>query len=1108
MSLTYIFGRSGYGKSEYIIDHALFEKRNKFILVPEQVNFEYEKKLIKRIPDTVSKNISILTFSSLARRVFYETGTRSLKPLSSGAKVMMIYKILKENAQVLTTIKSTAPAKGLINSVMLQIKEFKNSLITYDELFKLSKDLSRYPLLSQKLSDLALIYKGYCEHIMDRYKDNEDELMMVAGRLSESLVFKDSVIYIDSFTGFSLLEQKVIEALMKNGNDIYLSLTVDPVQMEDYCPVWEPVVKTVRKLSKTAQQYGIIINKPVYINKGRDMSSACLNHLENEMFSPKPIHYDRETHGINLAMLQNPFSEVEYAAKQIRQLVRTKGSRYRDISVIVPDIGSYEPVIHEIFDQYDIPYHFDEKLDMTLHPLPKYILGVLKAVSSGYQYEDMADIMKSEFSPLKTCDAELLENHILEKGIRGLMWHRVESFDDEFQNSRTALMNHISVLHDTVKNSKNGAQTALAVYKFITDSEIAKSASRINSGYEGSHGSISSNRLKQAYRILIDTLDEIHDIFGDTELSLIDLYRIVSSAVCAYSLATIPFGIDEIFIGTSGRSKKEDVKALFILGADDNAFITKTNSGILFSDIELSRISKTGFDKIKDPDDLTMENEYLLYTVLTRPKFILNVTAPMSDLTGKALGISSIFTRIRMIFPDLLVFSEEASGSGIIFDPSSEYTVRSLAKVISYGLRDKNLTDDKAGIYKQLFWFLKDRGSLELYEVMKKGFSYSNKTGRIDELTLGAMFSQRYSSSITRLQKYRMCPFSFIMQYGLEIRKRSVKEFTPADAGSFVHDVLEVFQNKLFSGLKEADPGQVENILSSAVDEVLERGSSKKMSTDALYPGIKSELVNKLNTVCRIIYENSINSSFRPFGFELKFGEGKTFLPIVINTKEGDELRFEGKIDRVDSFDKDGQTYYAVFDYKTGSKSFKLSDVFHGLDLQLVVYLDALLKDKEGSNAAGAFYFHVKDPIIKGTSDMSDQDIEREIRKQYKLSGMAIKDESILDCLDKADKNRGYYLTLPVNIDKNGFSRYSKVASEQQFYELFEYTEKLLLGLSKGSRSGSYPVKPVRYNMMTACDYCDYKKVCQFDLSIKQNCYDNLNSINDESFWEMIKKDE
>ena len=1107
MALTYIFGRSGYGKTEFIFQHAMSHNGRKYLLVPEQVSFEYEKKLIQRIPDTVSKDISIITFSSLSRRLFYETGGGALEVLNRAGKTLVIYRILKEINRNLEVFKKVELSRGIINSISSQIREFKNSMISYEELVNLSEKFDASSYLSKKLKDLSLIYKRYQDYIKDKYSDSEDVLSRVIEKMPRSSIFSKSMIYIDAFSSYSLLELNVIEALMLNNNDIYVSITGDRQEITLDYPVWDTAKKTIRSLNKIAERNNIDLKREINISGDNKVNSECISYLEKNLFNYSTSVYSKTVTGITLSKFQNPYSEIESVAKEIRRLVRSKMMRYRDISLIISDLSSYRMIIAELFDVYDIPYYIDDKIKFSMHSLGRYILDIMKGISDGYSYESMASILKSDYSSLSFDEADILENYVLLKGIRGLKWYDEDLFEEG--NIRDIWRKFITPIHSLyleLKDDMHGREIAKSIYEFIQKSELQNIISFKISESIRDNDLILSNRLVQAYSILIKVIDDLYKIFDSVRISLKDIFAIFISAFAEYSIATIPFGMDEILIGDINKSKKEDVKAMFIIGANDGTFILKEAENNIFTESELIKIIETGFEKVSNPLDIINENENLLYSTLTRPKWILNISCPMAECTGKMLAPSSIFNRIKMIFSEMKIYQENAVTGIKEFESNSECTKRSILKDISIELRKRKAGSEVDKTYFELFEHFLQTDKQRIYKTVSNALRYTNDIEKIESDIYEQMFGSSFHGSISRLQKFRQCPFSFFMEYGIKAKDRKIRDFTSAQAGSFVHEVLEKFQKEIFGSITTINTEQIEYILSEIIERVLKDECVEVLSDQGIYLGIKKDLTEKLLTTCEIIYENTINSSFKPFKFEAEFKKDKEYPPIILKTDNGDEITIDGKIDRIDVYKDENSIYFAIFDYKTGYKTFSLSDVYHGLDLQLLVYLDALIKSDEDAKMAGAFYFHVKDPIIKGEPTMTTEEIDQELKKQFKLSGIAIDDKDILDNLDSFEKRRGYYQTLPIQISNDRFSRFSKVASAKQFFDMFEYIEKKLIELSLDIRGGFFRIKPIKIGKTTACDYCDYKRVCQFDTSIKQNRYDVLSNIKDEEFWNKVER--
>lgn len=120
---------------------------------------------------------------------------------------------------------------------------------------------------------------------------------------------------------------------------------------------------------------------------------------------------------------------------------------------------------------------------------------------------------------------------------------------------------------------------------------------------------------------------------------------------------------------------------------------------------------------------------------------------------------------------------------------------------------------------------------------------------------------------------------------------------------------------------------------------------------------------------------------FVPSGFEVSFSAIDNLKAMKIRLSEDEELLLKGRIDRLDLCEDEKHVYVKIIDYKSGNTSFDLAALYYGLQLQLVVYMDAALKWKNGKSGktavpAGIFYYNIKDPMIKKEGEMTPEEIE------------------------------------------------------------------------------------------------------------------------------------
>jgi ATP-dependent helicase/nuclease subunit B len=246
---------------------------------------------------------------------------------------------------------------------------------------------------------------------------------------------------------------------------------------------------------------------------------------------------------------------------------------------------------------------------------------------------------------------------------------------------------------------------------------------------------------------------------------------------------------------------------------------------------------------------------------------------------------------------------------------------------------------------------------------------------------------------------------------------------------------------------------------------------------------------------------------FNPVEYEIDFGEDGKYPPIIIELSSGEKVCLTGRIDRIDAFESEKGTYVRIVDYKSGSKEFKLSDVYYGLQVQLVTYLDAIRESgKSGYLPGGVLYFRIDDPVIKRSGNMSPEEVEKAIMKKLKMNGLLLADVKLIKEMDRTID--GNSMVIPASINKAGaLGKNTSAATLDQFILLRRHVKKLLTDICNEIMKGNVSIKPYKKKKDTPCRYCGFLPVCQFDSSLEENSFRFLQDIDSKSVWSIIERE-
>jgi len=434
MGLKFILGRSGSGKSTYILEEIKRKAQENettpiIMLVPEQYTFEMEKRMSTLFSGKEKDKFlraRVLSFKTISSIVFSQVGGLTNVIINNSGKAMITSSAIESVSKDLNIFSKSSTNSGFITSVSEMIDELKQYNVTYEMLENISGELEN-ETLRLKLQDISKIYEAFETKLHEQYVDSQDMLNLLADKISQCTYFDNCYVYIDEFTGFTPNQYRVLKSLLSKAKEVNMSITVDSVSNFNYKKndTFSRTKFTYEKLSRLALEEGIKLEKPINLNNGviqRFKGNKELHHLEKFYNSYPYDSYDYETKNIKIKEFNNLYSEVEEIAKEIVNLVRDKGVRYKDITIATRDLNRYDFLVHSIFNEYEIPNFIDKKREAKSNPIIVLIISALEMKNRGYNYETMFRYLKSGLIGIDNDDISLLENYVLSNGIRGRKW--------------------------------------------------------------------------------------------------------------------------------------------------------------------------------------------------------------------------------------------------------------------------------------------------------------------------------------------------------------------------------------------------------------------------------------------------------------------------------------------------------------------------------------------------------------------------------------------------------------------------------------------------------------------------------------------------------------
>lgn len=1148
MGIRFIYGRAGTGKSytciEEIYKKSFDNKKPLILIVPEQLSFRAEKALIEKIGATGINNVHLLSFKRLAFTVFNEVGGVTHKYMNDTGKAIIVGRSIEEVKDELSIFKKATKQKGFVDKIIGVLTEFKRHKITPQILRDLKENVDESSLLVDKLSDVEAIYSRFQDKLNQGYFDPEDNLTILKEKIENSGFLKGSEVWIDEFNGFTPQQYDIIGKLLKVCINVNITIPYggyEVVDKNDETNPYYPIYTTEEKLTKLAQDYGYYPKNNLHLGIGhRFKESEELAFLEKNYFNNRGQSFEKTTEDIRIFKAQNPYGEMEYVAKEILKLVREKNFRYRDIIVISRDLENYKDIARVIFEEYEIPFFIDDKEDIASNPLVVYITSLLNIFSKGFRDNSIINYFKSGFANLSTEEVDLLENYVLEYGIKtrkkwidenNEYWRDTPRYENIVEIKNKGI-NPIIKLEKELKGKRSIKDICSSIYKFLVDNRVYESVNEYIEKFKRDNNLLLVDEYSSIWNMFIELLDEFVNILGEDVVTVEEFNSILSMGISHNKMGLIPTSMDQVVIGSAERIKAQEVKVAIVVGVNDGVLPRITGDEGLFNDNDRIVFKNNNISVADNSFELAFGEQYLIYNLLSIASNLLYVTYPIADLEGKTKRYSMVIPRLKALFPDI---SEDTD---ILRDEIGETETSIVGKTPTFNRLIKKLhqyieKDEITELWKDIYRYYHEEPEYKekLYKVIG-GFTYKNHVEAIDKEKIRQLYGR--GLSVSKIEAYANCSFGYFVKYGLRAKERKIYTFAPLDFGNIIHEGLEKF-SKVVEKEKvkwgTLDKEFCDRVLNDIILELKNSEEHRILKSSKRYEYIATRVKRILYRMVLIINEQMERGTFEPLGYEISFGFDKDdyYPPIPITLSTGEVVKLQGKIDRVDKTTIDGVNYYRVVDYKTGRIDLDINDVYNGLKIQLLTYLDAILtleqehmskepiiSKGEGKTMPGAMvYLSVDDPIMDGSKKLTMENLEEEVLKALKMKGIIIKDLKVVKEMDKTIENGGTSSIIPVSLNKpkkgESEAEFSKSNSSVITYEGFNvlraHMKDKVREICEDMLEGIIEVTPCKNGKSYYCEFCDFSSICQFDETMGVNNFKVMPRRNKKELLQQLEEE-
>ena len=1084
MSLRYILGDVGTGKTHLCIDEIIKKDtafNNLIYIVPEQFSMESEKLLLKRKKEGTIINTGVYSFRHLAFNIMSELGVSNNNILNDVGRAMLLKKALINVEKDLILYKKSINQKGFNDSMGSTISELMQYNVSSENLLNAIDNLDESNL-KYKLSDIEKIYTNYSNGLKDKYISAENTLEILSNIISESNMIKKSEIWIDGFKSFTPQEYNVITELLRYCKNVNISLTVNVHKLNytDISPndAYFETKTTIHKLNKIAEKNSIKLEKPVILKTDYRHNNNELKHLTKNYLNSLYSKYTDDCNNIVIYNTLNKYHEVDMVCTKIMELVKNKNYRYKDIAVI---LGSedYNMPLSNMLSHYNIPNFIDTRKSITSHPLTRTITSIIKIVADNWNIDSVFNLLKTGYIPINENDVYLLENYVISQNIKGNKWFseweygfNEKSFNENLiKDIKDIFIDYTSKFTSKIKKYRKYTVTKIseAVFDFLKDIDAVKTLNKSIENAEKENDLTKSMVDRQIWGLICDVFDKIVEFLGNEKITINEYIKILESGLDISTIGVIPALSDQLIVGDIERTRLPEIKALFILGMNEGIIPPQRAEAGIFSDLERLSLKNNYFDLAPDLTTRLLQDKFNIYIALTKPTDYLYLSYCTGSVKGDKLTPSPVINHIKNIFPKV------QDKTYNLYENAIAAPLPAFSKLID-NISNENMSNYEKDIFNFFY-------NSEIYgNKIQNVLNMLNMTSS-DYLSLNLtknLYGDNINISVSKLESFAKCPYSFFLTYGLNAYERDTYRFEYLESGNIYHSALEsafniINDNKM--ELSNLNDDELNDISNKAIDAAIIQTKKQSLVLVPRYKGYINRMKRTMYNVLWGFSNNAKKEIFKPKEFELSFGSKNGIDPIRYQLEKGKSLNLTGKIDRIDHFKDKDKIYVKIIDYKQSEHKIDFNKIYNGLDIQLPLYMNTyidLMNKNQNINfdAGSILYYKVHNPQLSEDKGQPEKYISNDLRFRGIVSNEKIIASSIKS-----------QVISPVMFSADNFKAMGK------------FIDKKIIELGNEISKGNISIKPYRYingsAINTGCDNCKYKSICKIDLKDAKNKYNS-----------------
>lgn len=1025
--------------------------KNNYIIAPDRSLFSIERRLFEELDEQCVFDLSVMSFSKLAKKDLVNNNKNILTKQSG---VALVKKLLIENKDNLHTFGKATGFMGFATSLFETICLFKSCNISPQEI--IVNDGSDYLNLKQK--DIKLIYEKYEDFLQKDYTDSFNQLKLFAKSINKN-TFENSNFYFVEFDDFTALMYGIIASIAKFNNVcICTTYGKDNVNSNIY----------------TNKVYYDLIDLFKFEGLNFEINKIENNDtLVNNLLAYVPKKSDNKNDKISITSFDEKLDEIKFVVADIyNKVLILEDVDFGDFTIVLPKFNTYKDSLIEEFDKYKIPYYLDKNDKLIEYSLIRLIFDICSLFDGRFLSSDILNILKNSYLNFSIEDICDYDNYLKRYGLKGFACFKCDALQNE------EIKNFLDKIIEWKNLSKEYTKVA-EFYEIIDDIYTYILGRGID--FVNSFSPLESRVFEQVKNKFDNIKNDYIAVFGDGEANFEEFLETYKSYFESSDISLPPITSNTIFVADFDNSYISKTKYLYVLGCNEGKLPSFKMDNGLISDDEIAKFPNA--KKINPTINLlNARKTFKLFDIMQRASEHIYLSFYLSSGEGKCYPNTLIKSMISIFNNEILNGSNKLDFvanslnkmdmDNLIFNNMSKDIVIDNILNLTKDWKIYSSYPNYRNILSILVKYLNDR---KIYNLI------NNNRATIDCLKIknGNLFANN-TTSISQIETYYNCPYKHFARYGLKVNKRLDYQLQPNDIGTIVHTILKDIMADILS---EKDINMIYAKSEEMLDDILKSDDYKNFLNNPINTYVIIALKKELKRIIDGVRKQIDVSDYRP---NTKFLEYR-FLNENLS-KYG--IKIKGTIDRVDMWEDN----FIIIDYKTGDSHFdNYTDVFSGKKLQLLVYAKCFAS-KTGYIPKGVFYLPISNAYSKE-------------KPNYKLQGVLESDTSNIYAMDRGLSQSSYNSEiLNLRTTQSGeFAKnnafFSKMCIDKDNMNyLLNYAMDKVDNAIKNILDGDITPRPLKTNNKNVCEFCEYIGLCNYQKN-NDRCVATISTIDELKEW-------